>query len=155
MQQKWRSSTLSLRVSGLITIAAALLLVACSSSDGSPDGGSDARTIQVSMTDALRFEPAEIEVVAGETVRFELTNAGRAVHEFLIGDEEAQAAYAEEMASGEIHHDADGGVSVEPGQTETFEYTFDSGDGDLLAGCHEPGHYDAGMVAAIVVTSGA
>lgn len=47
-------------------------------------------------------------------------------------------------------HDTDAGVSVEPGQSEIFEYTFDAA-GQLLAGCHEPGHYDGGMVAAITV----
>jgi hypothetical protein len=33
---------------------------------------------------------------------------------------------------------------------ESFEYTF-AGAGQLLAGCHEPGHYDGGMVADITV----
>lgn len=31
-----------------------------------------------------------------------------------------------------------------------FEYTFEE-TGQLLAGCHEPGHYDGGMVATIVI----
>jgi uncharacterized cupredoxin-like copper-binding protein len=38
-----------------------------------------------------------------------------------------------------LAHDSDAGVSVEPGETETFEYTFAEA-GELLAGCHEPGH---------------
>jgi len=43
-------------------------------------------------------------------------------------------------------------VSVDAGQTETFEYTFGDAGSALLAGCHEPGHYGGGMVATITVT---
>lgn len=55
------------------------------------------------------------------------------------------------MAGGGMDHDSDAGV-VEPGQTETFDYTFASQAGEILAGCHEPGHYDAGMVAKITIS---
>jgi uncharacterized cupredoxin-like copper-binding protein len=103
------------------------------------------------MTDELRFEPAEFTVQAGEMVRFKVTNAGQTLHEFLIGDEAAQDEFETEMSEGDgMAHDTDAGVSVEPGQTETFDYTFDEA-GQLLAGCHEPGHYDSGMVADITV----
>ncbi len=128
----------------LLAAPLALALAACASPG--------TRTVEVSMTDELRFEPGTIEVAAGETVRFEVTNVGQSVHEFLIGDEGQQAAFAEEMAEDGMAHDSDAGVSVEPGEIESFEYTFDKGETDLLAGCHEPGHYDAGMVASITVT---
>lgn len=51
------------------------------------------------MTDGLRFEPAEFTVRAGETVRFEVTSTGQIVHAFFIGDAEAQAAHATDMAA--------------------------------------------------------
>ncbi len=103
------------------------------------------------MTDELRFEPAEFRFQAGETVRFEVTNAGAIVHEFLIGDEAAQEQFEMEMSEGDgMAHDGDAGVSIEPGESETFEYTF-SEAGELLAGCHEPGHYDGGMQATIAI----
>jgi uncharacterized cupredoxin-like copper-binding protein len=103
------------------------------------------------MTDELRFEPDEFTVQAGETVRFEVANAGAIVHEFLIGDAAAQDEFEAEMSEGNgMAHDIDAGVSVEPGETATFEYTFAEA-GQLLAGCHEPGHYDGGMVADITV----
>jgi len=104
------------------------------------------------MSDEFRFEPEEIGVTAGETVRFDVVNDGQIVHEFLIGDEAAQAEFEQEMAGGAMDHDSDAGVSVEPGQTGTFEYTFGEAGTELLAGCHEPGHYDAGMVVRITVT---
>lgn len=143
-------------------VGVALILAACapSTGGGSPTaaGGSstvsgDIRTVQVKMTDALRFEPAEFTFQAGETVRFEVTNAGQIVHEFLIGDEAAQEDFETEMSDGSgMAHDMGPGVSVEPGETETYQYTF-SEPGELLAGCHEPGHYDGGMKATIRVAS--
>ena len=137
------------RVLPMLFMAGAL--VACSSNEPGSGGGTDPRNIEVRMGDDLRFDPATIEVAPGETVRFELINEGSAVHEFLIGDEAAQAEFEEEMAGGEMHHDTDAGMAVEPGQTETFEYTFPDNAGEMLAGCHEPGHYDGGMVATITV----
>lgn len=135
-----------------LIVGLALVLAACAPNGG---GGSPTdqgpRTVQVEMTDELRFEPAEFTFQAGETVRFEVTNAGQIVHEFLIGDEAAQDEFEMEMSEGDgMAHDTDAGVSVEPGESETFEYTFAEA-GELLAGCHEPGHYDGGMKATITV----
>ena len=134
-----------MRQRGLLLLAVVLVLAACSAGGGSDE----LRTIQVLTSDELRFDPTEIAVSAGETVRFEVTNDGQTVHEFLIGDEAAQEEFAAEMAEGG-HRATDAGVTVQPGETETFEHTFDTG-GELLAGCHEPGHYEGGMVASITV----
>lgn len=41
-------------------------------------------------------------------------------------------------------------MSVEPGETEMLEFTFGEA-GALQVGCHEPGHFPAGMAAAITV----
>ena len=141
---------MAIRRWALPVLLTALALAACAPpSDGASADG-DVRTIEVGTTDELRFEPTKISVSAGETVRFEVTNDGQTVHEFLIGDEAAQVEFAAEMAEGGMHHETDAGVTVEPGETETFEYTFEEA-GELLAGCHEPGHYEGGMVASISV----
>ena len=134
-----------------LTIPLLSVLAACA---GPEEAGSadEVRTIAVSMTDELRFEPDAFSVAAGETVRFEVTNEGQAAHEFLIGDQAAQADFEAEMAEGGMHHETGAGVNVDPGQTDSFEYTFDAEAGELLAGCHEPGHYETGMVATITVT---
>ena len=143
-----------MRLTSLRMIAAgmAMGLVACAPTDGGgPPTDQEVVTVEVRMTDDLRFEPETFTFQAGETVRFEITNAGAIVHEFLIGDVAAQEEFEEEMSAGDgMAHDSDSGVSVEPGQTETFDYTFNQA-AELLAGCHEPGHYDAGMVATITV----
>lgn len=139
------------RHSWLAAVALVVLSVGCAA--GGEDGSASAEPIVVRMTDDLRFDPPAVTVRAGETVRFEVTNGGATVHEFLIGDEADQAEYEAEMTDGHGEgHDSSAGVSVDPGETESFEYTFTAA-GELLAGCHEPGHYDGGMRATITVES--
>jgi uncharacterized cupredoxin-like copper-binding protein len=116
------------------------------------------RDIVVSMTDDLRFDPGAIAVAEGETIRFLLDNPTAAPHDFLIGDAEEQAHHAEEMAMGEGHHDAGvedagalpGAVTLAPGESAEVLATFEEA-GELLIGCHVPGHWEAGMRGAIAV----
>jgi len=127
----------------------AAILTACSGAASEP-----VRTVEVTMTDDLRYDPEELSVSAGETIRFVVRNAGANVHEFLIGTAAEQAVFAEEMADGHGGgHAADAGVSVEPGATAEFTYSFTADDRELLVGCHQPGHYEGGMVAPLTVTS--
>ena len=42
-------------------------------------------------------------------------------------------------------------ITVEPGATGELTHTFAGGEG-LLIGCHEPGHYDAGMRIDVAVS---
>lgn len=110
-----------------------------------------AQTIEVKLTDALRMEPAEMTVKAGQPVTFKLTNTGAIDHEFYIGDEAAQAEEEQKMQSGEMVMDSPEGISLKPGETKDFTYTFDTA-GQTLAGCHVAGHYGGGMKATITVT---
>jgi len=89
----------------ILTLVPALVLVVAACSGGgatsSPTGAASspweaspsgaAQTIEVKLTDALRMEPAEMTVKAGQPVTFKLTNTGAIDHEFYIGDEAAQA----------------------------------------------------------------
>ena len=64
---------------------------------GSPGKASDAtRTINVTMGDNF-YEPENISVKEGETVRFVVKNAGEFVHEFNIATGEMHKAHAPEM----------------------------------------------------------
>lgn len=115
------------------------------------------RTIEIDMLDTLNFEPDSVDVQVGETITFVLTNSGAIVHEFLIGDDEYQQEHAEEMAEmmdeGTMEHgDSPNGLEVDPGETAELTWTFTE-EGELLYGCHEPGHYLGGMVGTINVTS--
>jgi uncharacterized cupredoxin-like copper-binding protein len=100
----------------------------------------------------MRFSPSEIEVRAGETVAFVVTNTGEAVHEFVIGDEHVQEEHEAGMAEDGDHAEEGppNAVTVAPGATETLVYRFGE-PGELLIGCHVPGHYAAGMVGTITI----
>lgn len=106
--------------------------------------------IEVKMTDALRMEPAEMTVKAGQPVTFVVTNTGATDHEFYIGDEAAQMEQDAMMQSGQMVHDTPAGISLKPGETKELTYTFATA-GQALAGCHEAGHYAGGMKATITV----
>ncbi len=132
----------------LALAAMAVVLAACT---GSNDGAD--RTVSVRMFDDMRYEPDRFDVNAGDTVRFEVTNAGEVRHEFFVGTTDEHREHADEMREREHADEAHANpaaVTVEPGETSTLEYTFDEA-GELLVGCHEPGHYEAGMVAPITV----
>ena len=145
--------------------AAALLIAACTSGSGSsqgpaaspsaaapasPSDGAPATRIEVTLTDALKMEPASLSVPAGVPVTFVVTNAGAIDHEFYLGDDDAQADHEMEMTSGGMAHDQPDGIGLKPGETKELTYTF-AEPGMTLAGCHVPGHYGAGMKAQITV----
>jgi|GEM_PF-1458520 len=107
--------------------------------------------IEVELLDNLRMDPCRIVVTAGLPVTFVVRNAGAAVHEFFLGDAAAQTAHGQEMASmGGMMHDEADGIEVAPGQTRELTFTFAT-PGESIAGCHEPGHYEAGMFALITI----
>ena len=110
------------------------------------------RTIRVTALDAMTFEPGRVDVAAGETVTFVVTNTGRAVHEFTVGDASEQRRHGEEMVrTGGMTHDELGSVRLQPGETKQLTWRF-GGAGTLEYGCHEPGHYEAGMRGMIAVS---
>jgi uncharacterized cupredoxin-like copper-binding protein len=143
--------------------AIVVLVAACSSSGASPSAPgaepsaapaastSAATRIDIALTDELRMEPSSMTVPAGVPVTFVITNTGAIEHEFVLGDEEAQVEHEAEMAAGGMRHDEPDAVAVAPGQSKELTYTF-AEPGETLAGCHFPGHYDAGMKATITVT---
>lgn len=96
-----------------------------------------------------------LEVARGETLRFAFTNNGEVAHDAFIADNEGQADHEAEMRqSDDGHrgdHDAENAVTVEPGDTGELIYAFEEA-GTLKIGCHQPGHYDAGMAITVEVT---
>ena len=120
--------------------------------------GSDAstplatRTITVTMSDDMRFTPANWQATSGETVRIQLVNAGKVRHEFIIGTEAELKAHAAEMKtpSAAHHHHDSNAVSVDAGAQGELVWTFTDA-GVLHIACFEPGHYDAGMRGTISV----
>ena len=152
-----------MRLPHLVIGSAIVLIVAACSGTGStaspsvppasssPAASAAAQRIEVKLTDALKMEPAEMTVRAGQPVTFLVMNAGATDHEFYLGDEAMQAEQEQMMQSGEMVHDTANGVSLKPGQTKEVTFTFDEA-GQTLAGCHFAGHYAGGMKATITVT---
>ena len=147
-----------IRIAAVIGVVA-VLLAACGGGDDKSRAGNengDSRTVEVDMVD-ISFEPDTLEVARGETVRFVFTNTGEVAHDAFIGDEDGQAEHEAEMreADDEGHGgghggDAENAVTVQPGDTGELTYTFDEA-GTIEIGCHQPGHYDAGMKIEVEV----
>lgn len=139
----------------LLTGVAIFLVAAACGGDGGGErraaGGEADRTVEIEMVD-IAFKPNRLSVKAGETIRFVFPNRGEIEHEAVVGDEEAQAAHKEG-----VHGGGYGGskqaprVEVFPGETGELTHTFEK-PGQVLIGCHEPGHYDAGMRVDITVS---
>ncbi|WP_370327605.1 plastocyanin/azurin family copper-binding protein [Euzebya sp.] len=121
---------------------------------GSPaDAGEASRTIEIEADDDFTFDPAEVEVEAGETVTFSVTNVGQLEHDFTLGDAETQQAHEEEMAEmDDMDHGAaePNALTIPPGETVETTWTFTQ-PGEILIGCHVPGHYDAGMRGTVTI----
>lgn len=98
----------------------------------------------------VAFEPATLSVAEGETVTFRFTNADAVRHDAFVGDAQAQAEHEKEMRGGHAEH-GDDAVTVEPGKTATLTHTFGEA-GTVEVGCHEVGHYGAGMKMVVTVT---
>ena len=115
------------------------------------DAAQATRQIDVTMSDHA-FSPDAIDAKVGETVTFVFTNVGAQIHDAFIGDKAAQEQHEEEMRehSGGHDHAHEGGVTVNPGEKGTLSYSFDT-PGTLEIGCHQEGHYEAGMVAVLNV----
>ncbi len=135
-------------------LLAATTLVACGGGGGTDQAGGGPRTIEIAALDELRFDPAEVRVEVGETVRFVVTNEGTMAHEFVLGPEHVQEAHEMAATEGTGHGEATEAMAVlemgEPGDTKEATVTFDE-PGEILYACHEPGHYEGGMVGTIVV----
>lgn len=117
--------------------------------EAAPKGGP--QVIEVGALDTLAYDPAAIEVTAGETVRFVVTNEGETEHEFVLGDEEAQAIAEEEMSEVMHGHSAAmAALTLAPGETKEATVTFEDA-GPLEYACHVAGHYEGGMTGTLSV----
>lgn len=128
------------------------------------------KTIQIDMYDNY-YEPENIDVKKGETIRFVINNKGMLVHEFNIGTPEMHEGHQEEMLmmiqhgiiqGGKLNrdlmemdmgngqtmkHDDPNSALLAPGETAEMIWKF-SDDGNIEYACNVPGHYPAGMYGA-------
>jgi uncharacterized cupredoxin-like copper-binding protein len=109
------------------------------------------RTVRIDMADTMRYSPAQIAVKRGETVRFEVRNSGKVMHEIVFGTMQALKAHAELMRKHPgMEHDEPYMAHVAPGKTQPLVWQFTK-PGEFYYGCLVPGHFEAGMVGKVVV----
>jgi uncharacterized cupredoxin-like copper-binding protein len=156
---------------GALAVLLVAIVAGCGD-DGTTDvgpGSSSGTVIDVTMTD-MAYTPDTFTVAAGDEVTFRFTNDGTVDHEAFIGSAAEQAEHESDMPSrggmdetddmdgmdgdgmdGMEHGGSTGeAIIVEPGETGELTHRFTE-PGQVLIGCHEPGHYAAGMKAAITV----
>jgi uncharacterized cupredoxin-like copper-binding protein len=109
------------------------------------------RTIDIAMTDDMRFHPARIEVRLNETVRFRVRNRGKLMHELVIGTPAELEKHAELMRKHPgMEHDEPHMLHVAPGKSGEMAWRFNRA-GSFKYACLIAGHYEAGMVGTIEV----
>lgn len=110
------------------------------------------RTVAVVTLDTMRYDPARVEVKAGETVKFAVTNLGKLPHEFVLGDAASLKEHAEMMRKmPDMKHEEPNMVSLQPGETKTLVWRFKTA-GTVDFACLIPGHFEAGMRGAVLVS---
>ena len=129
------------------------------------------RVIKVVMYDNY-YEPNSFQIKAGETIKFEVENAGMLVHEFNIANKMMHMKHQPEMikmveneilladsidkekmkkmakmdkAMGHSHSNS---VLLEPNQKGEIIWKFDNAV-NIEVACNVPGHYQVGMIAKV------
>jgi plastocyanin len=108
-----------------------------------PGTAADPRVIAIDATGSLTFAPNSVTLVAGEVVRFEVTNSAGFPHNLYIGapaDVEARNIAALQ------------GIADWSTGTQTLDYTVPT-SGELEFACLVPGHLEAGMRGTVSVVS--
>ena len=129
------------------------------------------RVVKVIMYDNY-YEPSSFNIKAGETIKFEVVNAGELVHEFNIANKMMHMKHQpemEKMVENEIlfadsidkdkmkkmakmdksmGHSHSNSVLLEPKQKGDIIWKFDNAV-NIEVACNVPGHYQAGMIAKV------
>ena len=120
--------------------------------DGMPGRISEAdRTIRIAARD-IAFNVTRVQVRAGETVRFVITNTGKLRHEFVIASHAEHLehrAMMRQMPNMEMGSEPNA-VTVDPGQTKSIVWKFGKAR-DVEFACDIPGHAEAGMTGIFKV----
>lgn len=153
----------------ILTTAALMALASPVLASGSHTGGHDdemavgkagdahhvTRTIEVTMKETddgmMIFEPGNLDINPGETIRFKINNMGELDHEFVLDTMEGITEHKALMEKfPEMEHDDPNAISLASGETGEIIWTF-SNTGTFEFACMIPGHYDAGMHGDVIV----
>ena len=129
------------------------------------------RVIKVVMYDNY-YEPSSFQIKAGETIKFEVENAGKLVHEFNIANKMMHIKHQPEMEKmvengillafsidkekmkkmakmdKSMGHSHSNSVLLEPRQKGEIIWKFDNAV-NIEVACNVPGHYQVGMIAKV------
>jgi uncharacterized cupredoxin-like copper-binding protein len=129
------------------------------------------RVIEVKMYDNF-YEPNEIKIKKGETIKFKVHNFGELVHEFNIATKKMHLKHQPEMVKlveneilladkidkkkmkemakkdQSMSHSHANSVLLEPNEDGEIIWKFNT-EAKLEAACNVPGHYETGMIAKI------
>ena len=129
------------------------------------------RVIKVIMYDNY-YEPSTFKIKKGETIKFEVINAGELVHEFNIANKMMHIKHQPEMTKmveneillansidkdkmkklaktdKSMGHSHSNSVLLEPKQKGNIIWKFDNAINIEIA-CNVPGHYQTGMIAKV------
>ena len=129
------------------------------------------RVIKVVMYDNY-YEPSSFQIKEGETIKFEVENAGMLVHEFNIANKMMHMKHQPEMMKmaengillafsidkekmkkmakmdKSMGHSHSNSVLLEPKQKGDIIWKFDNAV-NIEVACNVPGHYQAGMIAKV------
>lgn len=109
------------------------------------------RVVNIDMSDRMRFSPGSITIKRGDTVRFNVKNSGKVMHEMVLGTLAELKEHAEQMKKfPDMEHDEPYMAHVKPGATERMVWQFTKA-GEFYYGCLVPGHFEAGMMGKIIV----
>lgn len=109
------------------------------------------RTITVDMTDNMRFTPDVLKVRRGETVRLNVVNKGRVLHELVLGTPADIQEHWEAMKKHPgMAHEQPQAAHVDAGRKGEVVWHFTKA-GEFQFACLLPGHFEAGMVGKVVV----
>lgn len=109
------------------------------------------RTVELTMSDNMRFTPNKLAVKQGDTVKFVVKNSGKVMHEIVIGTKEVLDEHAALMVKfPTMEHEEPYMAHVAPGKSGELVWTFNRA-GEFDFACLIAGHYQAGMVGKIKV----
>ena len=133
------------------------------------------RIIKVIMYDNY-YEPSSFSIKSGETIKFEVVNAGELVHEFNIANAMMHKKHQpemEKMVENEIlladsidkdkmkkmakmdksmGHSHSNSVLLEPSEKGDIVWKFENAMNIEIA-CNVPGHYQVGMIAKVDINN--
>lgn len=134
------------RLFKILFLTAGLLLAATACSGAG--GNAPSTTINVTLTD-FAFAPNTFTVPAGAQISFTALNNGVGDHSFLIMKKGYQIQnHFTDADKANIFWGKD---PIAPGQTVTDSFTAPSDPGQYQIVCGVPGHFEAGMVAKLIV----